>query len=1713
MIRGLQFIILFLTVLTAFDSQAQNRFYHVYVDTDNNTATGCDVNLPAFSTAINGAEGRISITTDSSQPPAITSTLYHNCSGLVFDAGTAINPAALGLNAGLNGEDVFEVGLNRATMNAGASRAVVIYYATESNTASDIVLSNVDGNPIILGMTLPVPAIGLMAIVILLVLFLIIANRHLNQKITLMVVLMVIATSAWAVVIVVDGQTADWSTVNPANTDPVNDTSSPGSYADLTNVFFTSHNDDVYFRMDVVDVENQAPVANNSSGSTLEDNAVTLTVSGSDAESDPLTFAVNSPPSNGTLSAFTVINSTTSTVVYTPNADFNGNDSFTFTANDGQVNSAPASANVTITAVNDAPTFTSGGNVTHLETGGPYSQIWATNISEGAPNETGQTLSFTILSNDNSALFSSQPTIDSSGTLSFEAVTDVSGSANLTLNLSDDGGTANGGADTSATMNLTITITDVNDPPSFSAGPDQSNNEDAGATTVNGWATGISAGPPDEAGQTLTFNITANDNPSLFSAGPSVAANGDLSYTPSSDANGVANITLELMDDGGTANGGNDTSSPQSFMITVTAVNDPPVFTLGANQNILEDSGAQTVNGWATGIAPGPADEASQTVSFTVTNNNNALFVVQPALDAAGNLSYTPAPDASGLAVVTVTASDDGGTANGGQDTSTPQNFTINIADVNDAPSFTSSGNPPATNEDGGPESLPWASAISAGPANESGQNLTFMLTQTSIDPTLSFVVTPSVNSTTGQVEYTAAANAFGSVSYDVVLMDDGGTANGGVNTTSPPVSLTLTVNPINDAPVVTPPGPFAATAHIRISIPDGANDLLAGATDVEPGTTLTVQGSGTITTANNGIVTVNTGTGEFTYDPAPGFTGSDSFNYQVCDDGLPLPSACSATATVNLNVSGNVVWFIDNAATAGGDGTLLSPFDNLADFNGSAIPADGDYIYLASGTYNEAGITLANNQVLFGQGTTSTFDSVAGITPPANSVARPSLGGVKPQIISSADGISLALNNTIRGVDIGNTTGYGISGGTAGNLNISETGISGNGGAINISTSAAFANNVQLDELSSNSNSSSALSLNGVSGTLAISAATAGITNGSALSAIEIIGGTLTMSYPGNINNTAGRSVNITSNSGGTVSFTGALVDSGTGINLANNGGQTVNFSNIDLDTAANAAFTASNGGTLNVTGTNTIDTTTGVAVDLQNVSIGVSGMTFNQVNVNGATSGIVLDTITGAGQFRITGTGTTAGSGGTIQNNSTSGFTAMNTSNIDLRNMNFTNSANESPGCLADVSGVTGVCHAAIELVNSSNINLVNTVIDGNGDASDELGIFGQNVTHFDMDGVTVQNVSDDLNEHGIYVVNLSGSGAQQSRWQNLTVNNTLGDTAVLVVQNTGTGSLVIDGNSTLSNAREGGFEARTTTAAANLTVTLGDASAVGVGDTLLIENTNTGALFVANNGTITANVRNSLLQPGAGVASISRPDSGTNGLMFVGISAQSVGTTALATLNATGNDNTQDDGGSNGTGKSNNALSGSRNISGLINDNIIVSNDEYVRGFFSNFTGVGNLAANTITIDNNTINMTGSGGNETIVGVEYRASNSNGELSVTTTNNTIFSAGDNGFSGGIFALTGNTGTGHNNVLCTDIIGNDASAPNAIGVDGEDYGFVSFTGTVFQLENPIAGALSEAQVDNHIITNDAGTSLATDVNVFNVGGAFTGVTSNCPQ
>lgn len=202
--------------------------------------------------------------------------------------------------------------------------------------------------------------------------------------------------------------------------------------------------------------------------------------------------------------------------------------------------------------------------------------------------------------------------------------------------------------------------------------------EDGGAQSYAGWATSISPGPASESSQSVTFSVST-DKPGLFAAQPAVSPDGTLTYRPPADANGVATVSVTARDDGGTANGGSDTSATTTFTITVSAVNDAPSFTKGADQTTISVLGAQTVAGWATGISPGPANESSQSVSFVVTVDNPGLFAVPPAVSPNGTLTYTPGLLAVGVATVTVRAVDSGGTANGGVDTSPAQSFTITI--------------------------------------------------------------------------------------------------------------------------------------------------------------------------------------------------------------------------------------------------------------------------------------------------------------------------------------------------------------------------------------------------------------------------------------------------------------------------------------------------------------------------------------------------------------------------------------------------------------------------------------------------------------------------------------------------------------------------------------------------------------------------------------------------------------------------------------------------------------------------------------------------------------------------------------------------------------------------------------------------------------------------------------------------------------------------
>jgi len=301
--------------------------------------------------------------------------------------------------------------------------------------------------------------------------------------------------------------------------------------------------------------------------------------------------------------------------------------------------------------------------------------------------DTDAQLTYAVTGNTNPGLFTSVDITDPTN-FTLDYAPDANGTANITVRATDTGLLF-------VEDTFLVTVTAVNDAPSFTKGVDQTVLEDAGPQTVAGWATAISAGPADESVQTLTFNVTGNTNPGLFSAGPAGASNGTLTYTPAANANGSATITITLSDNGGTANGGVDTSASQTFVINVTAVNDAPSFTASNPPTVPVNAGAQTVNPWAT-FNPGPNEAGQNVLQYNISGSTcGTLLSAGPSVSIAGTLTYTPGTDQVGACTFDVTVQDDGGTTNGGVDTSSPaQTFTISV----DAPVITLS---PATLPDG----------------------------------------------------------------------------------------------------------------------------------------------------------------------------------------------------------------------------------------------------------------------------------------------------------------------------------------------------------------------------------------------------------------------------------------------------------------------------------------------------------------------------------------------------------------------------------------------------------------------------------------------------------------------------------------------------------------------------------------------------------------------------------------------------------------------------------------------------------------------------------------------------------------------------------------------------------------------------------------------------------------------------------------------------
>lgn len=201
--------------------------------------------------------------------------------------------------------------------------------------------------------------------------------------------------------------------------------------------------------------------------------------------------------------------------------------------------------------------------------------------------------------------------------------------------------------------------------------------EDAGLVNFNGFAQNMNTGQtPGDTLQEYFFSFAQPVDPRI--AGGQLSNDGNLQIQSAPDSNGHFYFKIRMKDNGGTAMEGVDTTI-LTTRIQIIPVNDPPVFSILGNDTAYHLL-PRIKTGFITNLAPGPYDERNQNTNFTIIVDKPERFLVQPFIDGEA-LRFTPKQDSLGPVQAQIRCSDNGGTANGGIDTSVPQNFTIFIWD------------------------------------------------------------------------------------------------------------------------------------------------------------------------------------------------------------------------------------------------------------------------------------------------------------------------------------------------------------------------------------------------------------------------------------------------------------------------------------------------------------------------------------------------------------------------------------------------------------------------------------------------------------------------------------------------------------------------------------------------------------------------------------------------------------------------------------------------------------------------------------------------------------------------------------------------------------------------------------------------------------------------------------------------------------------------
>ena len=485
--------------------------------------------------------------------------------------------------------------------------------------------------------------------------------------------------------------------------------------------------------------------AEDDAATTKEDMAVDIDVASNDSAPDgtTLTFTLRTTPSHGTA-AFKP--GTTGIITYTPMTNYNGIDTFEYIATGDENSYDEATVTVTVTAVNDAPVVTGDATISYAENG--TAAVATYSVTD--PESDSVTWSLT---GDDAKDFR----VSSAGALTFQMSPDFENPAdagtdnvyNVIVSASD--GTLSG------TLAVQVTVTDVIEVLTAA---------DDAVTTKEDTAVDIDVASNDTAPDGTTLTFTLRTTPSHGTAAFKPDAKGVITYTPKANYNG--RDTFEYI-----ATGDENSYDEATVTVTVTPVNDAPVVTGDATVRYAENGAAAV----ATYTA---ADPESDSVTWSLTGDDAEDFSV----NTDGALTFKMAPDFENPAdagrdnVYNVTVSASDGTLSG------TLAVTITVTDLNDV--LTAEDDAATTKEDTAVDI-----DVASNDTAPEGTTLTFTLRTTPSHGTAAFKP-----GTTGVITYTPMTNYNGIDTFKYIATGD---ENGYDEAT-----VTVTVTPVNDAPVVT---------------------------------------------------------------------------------------------------------------------------------------------------------------------------------------------------------------------------------------------------------------------------------------------------------------------------------------------------------------------------------------------------------------------------------------------------------------------------------------------------------------------------------------------------------------------------------------------------------------------------------------------------------------------------------------------------------------------------------------------------------------------------------------------------------------------------------------------------------------------------------------------------------------------------------------------